>query len=80
MKTEIKMPDLGTNQAEVKVLKWLVEVGDTVSRGDPLLEVETDKAATEVESFASGVLVETRVAPDDEVIAGTVIAIIETSE
>ena len=80
MKTEIKMPDLGTTQAEVKVIKWLVEVGETVSRGQPLLEVETDKAATEVESFTSGVLLETRVEPDDDVIAGTVIAVIETSE
>ena len=80
MKTEIKMPDLGTTQAEVKVIKWLIEVGETVSRGQPLLEVETDKAATEVESFASGVLVETRVEPDDDVLTGTVIAVIETSE
>ena len=59
MKTEIKMPDLGTTQAEVKIVNWLVKIGQTVSRGQPLVEVETDKAATEVESFASGVLVET---------------------
>jgi len=75
---ELTMPDLGTTEAEIKVLRWLVEVGETVRRGQAILEVETDKAAMEVESFASGVLKEIRAEPEDMIAAGQVIAIVES--
>ena len=78
MQVELKMPDLATTDAEVKVIKWLVEVGQSVQRGQPVLEVETDKAAMEVESFVTGVLKAVRAQPGDEVEAGDVIAVIET--
>src|SRR5262245_17262754 len=47
---EIKMPDLSTTGSEVTLLRWLVPVGGHVERGQVLLEVETDKAITEVEA------------------------------
>ncbi|NQT94396.1 MAG: 2-oxo acid dehydrogenase subunit E2 [Lentisphaerae bacterium] len=75
---ELTMPDLGTTEAEIKVIQWLVEVGQSVRRGQPILEVETDKAAMEVESFAAGVLKEVRAKPDDMVATGEVIAIVES--
>lgn len=77
MKLKMKMPDLSTNEDTIKVLRWLVEPGQAVKRGQPLLEVETDKAAMEVESVAAGVLLETCAAPDEEVEVGKVIAVIE---
>jgi len=77
MEVEIKMPDLAATEAEVKVVKWLVQVGQEIRRGQPLLEVETDKAATEVECFATGVLKELRAEPEEQVAAGDVIAVIE---
>lgn len=77
MKIEMKMPDLATTESEIKITQWLVEVGQPIKRGEPLLEVETDKAAVEVESFATGVLTEILAEPEDEVDAGAVIAIIE---
>ncbi|MFH1571502.1 MAG: lipoyl domain-containing protein [Gemmatimonadota bacterium] len=77
MKLKMKMPDLSANEAQIKVLRWLVEPGQPVKRGQPLLEVETDKAAMEVEAVAAGVLVETCAAPDDEVEVGQVIAVLE---
>lgn len=52
----ILMPDLGQTTAEGKILRWLKNPGEKVSKGDHLLEVETDKVTMEVESYASGYL------------------------
>jgi pyruvate dehydrogenase E2 component (dihydrolipoamide acetyltransferase) len=52
----IIMPDLGQTTAEGKVLRWLKKPGEKVSRGEHLLEVETDKVTMEVEAYASGYL------------------------
>ncbi len=78
MEFEVKMPDLSTTAAEVKVVKWLVEVGQQVARGEALLEVETDKATVEVESVTAGQLKKTCAQPGDDVPAGQTIAILET--
>ena len=77
MEIEIRMPDLGTTEAEIKLTQWLVPVGKRVSRGQPLFKVETDKAEMDVESFAAGVFIAVRVQPGDIVETGQVIAIIE---
>jgi pyruvate/2-oxoglutarate dehydrogenase complex dihydrolipoamide acyltransferase (E2) component len=77
MGTEIRMPDLGTAAAEIKIAEWLIEVGQPVVRGQALLVAETDKAAIEVESIATGILQEIRAAVDDQVVAGDFIAIME---
>jgi pyruvate dehydrogenase E2 component (dihydrolipoamide acetyltransferase) len=52
----IIMPDLGQTTSEGKILKWLKRPGDKVSRGEHLLEVETDKVTMEVEAYTSGYL------------------------
>ena len=77
MKIKMKMPDVATTESAVTVLRWLVEVGQPVKRGQPLLEIETDKATMEIESFVTGSLTETHVEPDEEVEVGGVIATIE---
>lgn len=79
MMHELKMPDLATTGGAVKILRWLVKPGDAVTRGQFLLEVETDKAAMEVEGTANGVFKEIVVPEGEAVDAGTVIAQIETS-
>jgi pyruvate dehydrogenase E2 component (dihydrolipoamide acetyltransferase) len=80
MNVRMKMPDLSANEAEIKVIKWLIEPGQSVQRGQPLLEVETDKAVMEVESIAGGILRETRAAPETNVTVGQEIAVIEVTE
>ena len=51
------MPDLSaTEGSDILVRRWLVPEGARVKRGQPLLEVETDKATTEVESVATGIV------------------------
>jgi len=76
----MKMPDLANTESQVKVLRWLVEPGSAVKRGQPLLEVETDKATMEVECITTGVLRQIVAQPDEEVDVGTVIAKIEVED
>ena len=74
----MKMPDLATNEGtELGVTRWLAEVGQAVRRGQPLLEVETDKAVQEVECIATGVLQAIHAEPGQKVLVGTIIATIK---
>ena len=52
----VVMPKLGLTMTEGTVSKWLKKVGDTVTEGEPLFEVETDKLTNTIEASASGVL------------------------
>ena len=54
MEVTMKMPDLATTGSPIKVVRWLVGVGQQVERGEALLEVETDKAVMVVESVVTG--------------------------
>lgn len=72
------MPHLGYDMEEGKLHVWLKDVGDRVERGDPLAEIETDKAIIEMEALASGTLVEILVSAGSDVAVGTVIAYLET--
>ena len=76
MTTAIKMPDIGTTVEQITVLKWLKKEGEAVKRGDPLCEIQTDKAATELESAAQGILLKQVVAENTDVAVGDVIAYI----
>ncbi len=55
MKT-VEMPKMGDTMEEGKILRWLKKEGDSVKKGEPIAEVETDKVNIEIESFVSGVL------------------------
>jgi pyruvate dehydrogenase E2 component (dihydrolipoamide acetyltransferase) len=73
---EIVMPRLSDSMEEGTILKWLKDDGDAVARGEPLAEIETDKATLTYESDAAGVL--TIVAPAGETLPiGSVIARLE---
>jgi pyruvate dehydrogenase E2 component (dihydrolipoamide acetyltransferase) len=76
MATPIIMPKFGMAQEEGTILRWLKHEGDTVAKGDVLLEVQTDKVDMEVESPASGVLRDVRYSEDATVPVTTVIAVI----
>jgi pyruvate dehydrogenase E2 component (dihydrolipoamide acetyltransferase) len=56
MPIEILMPALSPTMTEGNLAKWLVNEGDTVSAGDVIAEIETDKATMEVEAVDEGVL------------------------
>jgi pyruvate dehydrogenase E2 component (dihydrolipoamide acetyltransferase) len=76
MKHVIILPDLGQTTGEAKILKWQRVLGEKVESGEPLIEVETDKATMEVESYADGYLREMLVQEGDVVSAFLPIAII----
>lgn len=73
----IKMPRVGETVDEVYLVSWNKSVGDAVSIGDDLMEVETDKATVQVPSPVAGVLVETFFKDGDEIKTGEAIAICE---
>jgi 2-oxoglutarate dehydrogenase E2 component (dihydrolipoamide succinyltransferase) len=72
----VLMPQLGETVSEGTIAAWHKNVGDAVEKGDVLLDVETDKVATEIEAPASGILSSIDVAEGDTVDVGTVLAVI----
>jgi pyruvate dehydrogenase E2 component (dihydrolipoamide acetyltransferase) len=77
MPTPIKMPALSPTMEEGTLARWLVKEGDTVSSGDIMAEIETDKATMEFEAVDEGVIVRIEVPEGTEnVKVGTVIAIL----
>lgn len=77
--TDVLMPALGESVSEGTVTTWLKSVGDQVEADEPLLEVSTDKVDSEVPAPVSGYLAEIRVAEDETVAVGTVVAVITAS-
>ena len=77
MDYEMKMPDLATTGSPIKVIRWLVPGGQQVHRGEPVLEVETDKAVMQVESLVTGRLRKWAVCEGEEVSAGQLIAVFD---
>jgi len=76
MATKVVMPQAGQDLATGVVRHWLKAAGDRVAKGEPLVEVETEKITLEVEAPAAGVLLRI-IAPDDtEVPVFSVIAVI----
>jgi pyruvate dehydrogenase E2 component (dihydrolipoamide acetyltransferase) len=76
MPTTVIMPALELAQETGKILKWIKSPGDTVQKGEPLVEIETDKVTVEVEAPASGVLREVTAGVGDVVPVGKTIALI----
>ena len=56
MATELTMPQMGYDMQEGTVLRWLKGEGDAVANGEPIAEIETDKAVVEFESYADGII------------------------
>jgi len=76
---EIKVPELAESITEGTISEWLVKVGDTVAKGDPVVELETDKVNLEVNSDYSGVIVEIVSEEGEDVAVGDVIAKVDES-
>jgi pyruvate dehydrogenase E2 component (dihydrolipoamide acetyltransferase) len=76
MARPVRMPPLGTTENELRIVQWLKEVGSTVAQGEPLLEVETDKATLEVEAAVSGTLLAVVHGADEVVGVGAVLGFV----
>ena len=75
--TEFKIPELGENVATGDVTRVLVNVGDTIARDQPVVELETDKATIEVPSSVAGVVKEIKVKRGDKVKVGAVVLTVD---
>jgi len=76
MATQVILPALGIAQETGTILRWLKNEGEEVAKGEPLVEIETDKATVEIEAPASGVLANVTGAVGVEIPVGQVIAAI----
>ena len=56
MVIKVIMPKMGQTMEKGKIVKWLKKEGERIEKGEPLLEIETDKTTIEVESRGSGIL------------------------
>lgn len=80
MSTEIRVPQLPESVADATLVAWHKKVGESVSRDENLVDLETDKVVLEVPAPVSGTLVEIRIEDGTTVTAGEVLAIIAAGE
>lgn len=74
------MPVLGYDMEVGKIARWRKSVGESVSRGEVIAEIETDKATVEMEAMSSGTLAEIVSAEGGEATVGDVIAYLEGAD
>lgn len=79
MSTEIRVPALGESITEATVGKWFKNVGDAVAKDEPLLELETDKVAVEVNAPVAGAIAEIKVKAGQTVEVGALLGTIDAS-
>ena len=78
MKVKVIMPKWGTGMNEGTILRWCKAVGDTVTQGEPLVEIENAKAVQDLEVPVTGTLTSILLAQGEEAEVRTPIALIET--
>ena len=76
-RVEFVLPDVGEGLEEGEIVSWLVAPGDTVTRDQPLVEVQTDKALVELPSPVGGQVVSLAFGPGDIVKVGQVLVVLE---
>jgi pyruvate dehydrogenase E2 component (dihydrolipoamide acetyltransferase) len=73
---EVKMPKFGETMTEGTIFNWIAEEGDQIEIGDPLFEIETDKASLEVEAEEAGILAKILVKENETAPIGDLVAVI----
>ena len=76
MSSQVTLPRLGQGMESGVIVRWLKQQGETVAKGEPLYELDTEKVTQEIEAETAGVLLEI-VVPEGEVAVGTTLAIID---
>jgi pyruvate/2-oxoglutarate dehydrogenase complex dihydrolipoamide acyltransferase (E2) component len=80
MKVEVLLPQWGMGMSEGTVVTWIKKVGDRVTEDEPIAEIEAEKATQELESPATGTLIEIVVPEGEEAKVRTIIAWIDTDD
>jgi pyruvate dehydrogenase E2 component (dihydrolipoamide acetyltransferase) len=76
MPVEVIMPALGMSQETGKLLRWMKNEGDAVTKGEPLMEIETDKVTVEIEAPADGILAGISAAEGQDIPVGRAVAFV----
>lgn len=76
MAYEVKMPKFGETMTEGTIFNWIAAEGDQIEVGDPLFEIETDKASLEVEAEEAGILAKILVGENETAPIGDLVAVI----
>ena len=74
---DVVLPKWGMTMQEATIVRWLKSEGDTVVKGEPLVEVETDKVDVSIEAPANGTLSQRTVGEGDVVQVGGLVGVIE---
>ncbi len=74
---EVQIPKVGMGITEVEISRWKVKPGDIVKKGDPLVEISTEKASAILDSEHAGTVKELLYSEGDMVEVGTIICILE---
>ena len=77
---DFTLPKLGQGDSEVEIMDFKVKIGDQVKKGDPIVEVETEKASTILESEINGVVTEISIKNGELVQVGTVLCRIKENQ
>lgn len=80
MPVEVILPRVDMDMATGKIARWYAEAGQQVAQGEPLFEIETDKAAMEIEAPASGILRDIKAEPGIDVAVGSTVAFIYAAD
>ena len=80
MPTRVVMPKLSDTMEEGRILRWLRKEGDRIEAGQPLAEVETDKATVEMEAYSTGILRKLVAGEGETVNVGALIAVLGTAD
>jgi len=78
MRVDVVMPQMGESIAEGTITRWMKQVGDMVSRDEPIFEISTDKVDAEIPSPAAGRLIEIKNVAGETVPVNQVVAVLET--
>ena len=78
MDVEVIMPRLGQEMTHGTIVEWYKKDGDQIKEGEPIFQVETEKATIDVEAEVSGTLKQILVHEDEEVPVGQIVALIQT--
>ena len=76
MASKINMPDLGESVEEGTIVRWIKAEGDAVVAGEGLLEIDTDKVTTEIESPVDGILLKIIAGVDEIVKVGALLGLV----
>lgn len=74
---DITMPKMGFDMEEGTIVRWIKQVGDDVTKGEPIAEIETDKVTIEIEAFSSGKLTKIVAGEGETVAVGATIAVLD---